>query len=267
MDGLARLAAQASGATGPFMINDPGGRDMRQTGMIRYGVLAALLLFLEACANMPGMRTSMPPVPAETAPGSEAPSQPQAAPDDLAQQVRNLETRVRQLETQVATLESHRAAPTAPKPHVVPAPATAMYPQATANPVVSNGAAEKHYTEGMRLYHAKKYGEARQQFYDYLKNLPKGPRAPESRYYLADSFYKEGKYREAAVEFNKLRLQFPRSILAPAGLLRQALCYKGQQQMLAYRDTLRKLVKAYPGSPEAKEAKKMLREGSQTASR
>ncbi|HZK13764.1 MAG TPA: tetratricopeptide repeat protein, partial [Desulfobaccales bacterium] len=101
----------------------------------------------------------------------------------------------------------------------------------------------------------------------YLKNQPKGPKAQEARYYLADSFYQEGKFREAGVEFNKLRLQFPKSILAPAGLLRQALCYKNQQQMGTYRSTLQKLVKAYPNSPEAKEAQKMLKESSKGATR
>ena len=119
----------------------------------------------------------------------------------------------------------------------------------------------------MRLYHAKKYGDARQQLYQYLKNQPKGPKAQEARYYLADSFYQEGKYQEAGVEFNKLRLQFPKSILVPAGLLRQALCYKNQQQLGTYRSTLQKLVKAYPNSPEAKEAQKMLKESSKEATR
>jgi len=67
------------------------------------------------------------------------------------------------------------------------------------------------------------------------------------------------------VEFNKLRLPVPKSILAPAGLLRQALCYKNQQQMGTYRSTLQKLVKAYPNSPEAKEAQKMLNQSPKEA--
>ena len=167
----------------------------------------------------------------------------------------------------MAGLEGHRAAPATARPHAVPAPSTSMYPKATAKPAVSSAEAEKHFTEGMRAYHAKKYGEARTQLHDYLKSQPKGVRAPEARYYLADSFYQEAKYREAAVEFNKLRLQFPKSILAPAGLLRQALCYKNQQQMSAYRSTLNKLAKAYPHSPEAKEAKKLLKEGAKATSR
>ncbi len=238
---------------------------MRQAGVIRYVVVGTLLMLTAACGTVPGMRTSMPPVPAEPPPGTEAPGQTPTPPPDLAQQVQNLQMQVQQLEGRVAQLEGHQA-PAKP-PHPVPAPSTSVYPKATAQPAVSNAGAEKYFTEGMRAYHAKKYGEARTQLYNYLKCQPKGVKAPEARYYLADSFYQEAKYREAAVEFNKLRLQFPKSILAPAGMLRQALCYKSQQQMSAYRSTLNKLVKAYPTSPEAKEAKKLLKEGAKAASR
>ncbi|PIU53914.1 MAG: hypothetical protein COS90_03660 [Deltaproteobacteria bacterium CG07_land_8_20_14_0_80_60_11] len=229
--------------------------------MIRYLVVTALLLLLAACANFPSMRSSMPPPPAETPPGEAAPA-PAPAPD-LAQQVQNLEARVQQLESRLAEPEGHRKAPAPAKERAVPPPSTPSSPK----PAVSSAAADKYYTEGMRLYHAKKYAEARHQLYQYLKNQPRGPKAPEARYYLADSFYQEGKYGEAGVEFNKLRLQSPKSILAPAGLLRQALCYKNQQQMGTYRSTLQKLVKAYPNSPEAKEAQKMLKESSKEATR
>jgi len=234
---------------------------MRQVRVIRYLVVAALLLLLAACANFPSMRSSMPPPPAETPPGAAEPA-PAPAPD-LAQQVQNLEARVQQLESRLAQLEGPKAAPTAAKERAVPPPSTTSYPK----PAVSSAAADKYYTEGMRLYHAKKYPEARHELYQYLKNQPRGSKSPEARYYLADSFYHEGKYPEAGVEFNKLRLQSPKSILAPAGLLRQALCYKNQQQMGTYRSTLQKLVKAFPNSPEAKEAQKMLKESPKPAVR
>jgi tol-pal system protein YbgF len=234
---------------------------MSQAGVIRYLVVAALLLLFAACGSFPGMRTSMPPAPAETPPG-EAAAAPAPAPD-LPQQVQNLEARVQQLESRLAQLEGPKAAPAATKERAVPPPAAPVSPK----PAVSGAAADKYYTEGMNLYHAKKYSEARHQLYQYLKNQPKGPKAPEARYYLADSFYRENKYQEAAVEFNKLRLQSPKSILAPAGLLRQALCYKNLQQMGSYRSTLQRLVKAYPNSPEAKEALKMLKETPKEATR
>jgi tol-pal system protein YbgF len=177
--------------------------------------------------------------------------------------VQNLEARVQQLESRLAAPEGPKKTSAPVKERAVPAPATPSSPK----PAVSSAATDKQYTEGMRLYHAKKFGEARNQLYQYLKNQPKGPKAPEARYYLADSFYQEGKYQEAGVEFNKLRLQSPKSILAPAGLLRQALCYKNQQQLGTYRSTLQKLVKAYPNSPEAKEAQKMLNQSSKEATR
>jgi tol-pal system protein YbgF len=228
---------------------------MRQVRVIRYLVVTALLLLLAACGQFPGMRTPMPPTPPEPPPGeAAAPTQAPAPAPDLAQQVQNLEARVAQLESRSADLEGRKKAPAPVKERAAPPPAAPSSPK----PAVSSTGGDKNYTEGMRLYHAKKYAEARQQLYQYLKGQPKGPKAPEARYYLADSFYQEGKYAEAGVEFNKLRLQSPKSILAPAGLLRQALCYKNQQQMGTYRTTLQKLVKAYPNSPEAKEAQKML---------
>jgi tol-pal system protein YbgF len=234
---------------------------MSQAGVIRYLVVAAFVLLFAACGSFPGMRTPMPPAPAETPPGEAAAPAPAPAPaPDLPQQVQNLEARVQQLESRLAQLEGPKMAP-APTKGAVPPPAAPAAPK----PAVSGAAAEKSYTEGMNLYHAKKYSEARTQLYQYLKNQPKGGKAPEARYYLADSFYRENKYQEAAVEFNKLRLQAPKSILAPAGLLRQALCYKNLQQMGTYRSTLQKLVKAYPNSPEAKEAQKMLKESPKEA--
>jgi tol-pal system protein YbgF len=236
---------------------------MRQAGVIRYLVVAAVLLLLAACGQFPGLRTPMPPTPAESPPGAAAaPPVPAQAPD-LAQQFQNLEARVQQLESRVADLEGRKGTAAAPRAQAVSPPSTPSAPK----PAVSNAETDKQYTEGMRLYHAKKFGEAQNQLHQYLKSQPKGPKAPEARYYLADSFYQEGKFREAGVEFNKLRVQFPQSILAPAGLLRQALCYKNQQQLGTYRSTLQKLVKAYPNSPEAKEAQKMLKESPKQAVR
>ena len=176
---------------------------MRQARVIRYLVVAALLLLLAACGQFPGMRTSMPPTPAEPPAGEAAPapaSAPTPAPD-LAQQVQNLEVRMQQMESRLAELEGRKGTPAPARERAVPAPATPSAPK----PAVSSAAGDKPYTEGMRLYHAKKYSEARQQLYQYLKNQPKGPKVPEARYYLADSFYRENKFQEAAVEFNKLR--------------------------------------------------------------
>ena len=242
---------------------------MRQARVIRYLVVAALLLLLAACGQFPGMRTNMPPTPAETPPGAAAPApaRPRLPPRTWPNRCKTWRPgcsswRASWRQPQGRTGRPRRlprpgpcrpppppvpprpAAPAAPAPgrkKIIPKACASITPRNTARPGTS--------------------------CHQYLKNQPKGPKAPEARYYLADSFYQEGKYQEAGVEFNKLRLQFPKSILAPAGLLRQALCYKNQQQMGTYRSTLQKLVKAYPNSPEAKEAQKMLKESPKQAVR
>jgi tol-pal system protein YbgF len=174
---------------------------------------------------------------------------------DPARTIRDLELLVQQLEARVADLEagkplasSREAARRALKGYPAPTGAKAA------------GGGEKAYSEGMRLYQAKKYSEAREKFHQYLQGQPRGSKAPEARYHMADSFFQEGKYKEAGVEFNKLAVQFPKSILAPAALLRQAQAYKNLQQTANYRSILKKLEQTYPQSPEAREAQKWLKE-------
>ncbi len=246
---------------------------MRQERGIWYLAVVLLVLFLAGCtetyaylpsvgskgaAPTPGAEAQPAPAAAEPAPVAEAP----APKPDLNQQVQSLEARLQQLENRLAQMEARPAAPSAPALKTKERPGVAPPPAPAATPATS---ADKLYTEGFRLYQAKKYAPARTKFSQYLKEQAKGAKVQEARYYLADSFYQEAKYQEAAVEFNKLVSQSPKSILAPAAMLRQALSYQHLQQTASYRSTLKKLVQAYPKSPEAKEAEKWLKEGKKEA--
>jgi len=228
---------------------------MRQGSGIRHLAVVMGLLFLAACSQTyPYVPTTTKTVVPPQEGGEAPPAPPAGAPPleprpDLATQVKALEARVQQLEGRLAEVERTRVA-SAPSPA-----APSGYPKAGAP------AGDKAYAEGLRLYQGKKYGPAREKFSQYLKDQPQGPKAAEARYHLADSFYLEGKYKEAAVEFNKMATQHPKSILAPAALLRQALAYKSLQQTANYQSTLKKLVQSYPKSPEAKEAQRWLKEG------
>ncbi|MEW6386883.1 MAG: tetratricopeptide repeat protein [Thermodesulfobacteriota bacterium] len=242
--------------------------------------LAPMLIFSLAACNT---YTYLPSVGKQApAPGSPeaAAATPAGGPEiqplggSPAQQIQDLDAKIQKLESRLEELERRLPPPVAAKEtkappkgkrtpgekiaaksgaKTLPAP-PAGYPPAP-------GASDKAYSEGLSLYQNKKYGSARQKFHQYLKSQPKGAKAPEARYHLADSFYQEKQYKEAAVEFNKVALQYPKSILAPAAMLRQALAYQNLQQNPNYRTTLRKLVQAYPNSPEAQEAQKWLKEG------
>jgi len=258
----------------------PGRANMGKSSWIRIAAGVSLGLLLTGCSAtypyLPAMgksgpppqasETGAPPGAGEAAPPGSASSTPPRP--DLPQQVQTLETRVQQLESRLAELEAKGPAPaTAParsaksKESAGAAATTAAKTPATSGYPKTGTAAEKSYSEGLRLYQSKKYGDARTKFHQYLKDAPHGPKIAEARYYLADSFFQEGKYQEAAVEFNKLASQFPKNILAPAALLRQGQSYKNLNQISNYQNALKKLVNAYPQSPEAQEAKKQLKEG------
>lgn len=207
----------------------------------------------------------MSPGPEAQPEASGAPTAPAPSPGpqpDLAQQVQDLETRVQQLERRVTDLEARRPVAGGPAARIKERPgplptSKAEYPAPAAAPAADS---DKVFTEGMGLYKSKKYAPARSKFSRYLKEQSKGPKAQEARYYLADSFYKENKYQQAVTEFHRMVSQFPQSVLAPAALLRQGLAQQKLGQTASYHATLKKLIKAYPKSPEAREAAKWLKQ-------
>jgi tol-pal system protein YbgF len=237
-------------------------------------ILTAFFVTLWGCdpySYYPGRAKPAPPPTA--APGESTPAPaPTLVPvtegkSDVYQQVMELQARVQRLENQVSEMEQRQGYPAAVKPSAAKPPAAKPAaktapapPPAAPAPAAAAAGQDKGFNDGMRLYQAKKYGSAREKFSQYLKAHPQGGKAAESRYYLADSFYQEKKYKEAAVEYNKLVTQHSQSILAPAALMRQALCYHNLQQKQNYQATLKKLVKAYPQSAEAKEAQKWLKQ-------
>jgi|WetSurMetagenome_2_1015567.scaffolds.fasta_scaffold48897_2 tol-pal system protein YbgF len=229
---------------------------MRQTGWLKCLATGIFLTVIAACDTSFLYPRQPPPPPT----GSPAPAPTASAPapaPDTHQQLRTLEDKVRHLERRVAALEvctgTAKPAPAAPG---TARPAEKAPPHQPASP-----AAEKLYSDGLRLYQTKKYLAARDKFSQYLSNQPQGPKAAEARYYLGESFYQEKRYAEAREEFNKVVTQYPGSILAPTALLRQAYAYQQLNQKANYSDSLKRLIQQYPQSPEAQEARRQLKSG------
>ena len=113
------------------------------------------------------------------------------------------------------------------------------------------------FQDGLASYRQKSYGPAREKFQQYLKDHPKGDKAVEARYYLADSLLQEKKYDEAIVEFNKVVEGYPKSSFAPPALLKQAQAFKAQGKSKVSSLVLEKLIADYPKTPEAAQARRL----------
>jgi tol-pal system protein YbgF len=226
---------------------------MRQFDWLKWLMTGIFLVSLAACDTSMLLPRHNPPPPAGTQ-VQQAPPAPAPSPE-VSQQLRTMEDKVRYLERRVAALEQGQRPPkAAPATPATPRPVEKA-PRATPPPP----SGDRIYGEGMRFYQTKKYPAARENFTQYLKSYPQGPKSAEARYYLGESFYQEKKYTEAKDEFHKVAVQHPGSILAPTALLRQAYSYQQLNQKANYTETLKKLIKQYPHSPEAQEARKVLK--------
>ena len=154
----------------------------------------------------------------------------------------------------LAQLEGKRPA-SAPKTEP---PAAAAPIREVAPPPAAAKSTGDPLQEGLSLYRQKSYSAARENLQHYLKDHPKGDRAPEARYALADSFLQEKKYDEAIVEFNKVVEGSPRSSYAPGALLKQSQAFKAQGKAKVANLVLEKLIADYPKSSEAAQARKLL---------
>ncbi len=84
-----------------------------------------------------------------------------------------------------------------------------------------------------------------------LNQHPGGRLAPNARYWLGECYYAQGRFREAAAEFQRCASDYPQSAKAPDALLTLSYSYdrlgEGPQAMAA----LDQLLSRYPRSNAA----------------
>ncbi len=169
----------------------------------------------------------------------------------MREQIVALQRDLAAAQERLARLESGR---TAASPRAEP-PAAPPIREISPPPAAKTGG--DPFQEGLTSYRQKSYGPAREKFQQYLKDHPKGDKAVEARYYLADSLLQEKKYDEAIVEFNKIIEGHPKSTFASPALLKQAQAFKAQGKSKVSNLVLEKLIADYPKTPEALQARRL----------
>ncbi len=119
--------------------------------------------------------------------------------------------------------------------------------------------ANEIYREGLDAIKAKKPQEARQHFRSYLKNYPEGPLANNAQFWIGESYYDEGEYERAIVEFDEVIRRYPGGIKVPASLLKQAMSFEKLKDKKTAGALFNKLIKEHPDTEEAKTAGKMVK--------
>ncbi len=118
---------------------------------------------------------------------------------------------------------------------------------------------EDLYQRAFQLFEKGDLKGAKAAFEEYLKAYPKGKWVPQTHFYLGEILFKERDYETAILEYQKLIDTPGPNPLKPRALLRQAEAFFALKDKKAAEILLRKIIKNYPTTQEAKEAEKRLK--------
>lgn len=104
------------------------------------------------------------------------------------------------------------------------------------------------------------YKKAREQFNLFLDQNPTSPEASDAIYWIAESYYRESKFEQAILEFQRFIDTYPKDSRVPLSYLKQGLSLVNIGRKDEAKLFLQTLIDKYPKSDEAKIAKEKLDE-------
>jgi len=189
---------------------------------------------------------------------------------DLGQQVVELREELHRLqgrfdevehEARTAAADARAARSEAARPGAVAAPAEPAPP--AGEPPREDGSAATEVTAYRDAYAAWRSGDPQvciDRFHSFLQTYPSSGYADDAAYWMADCYFKHGDYKTAVLRFDDVVTRHPQSGKAPDALYRQgeALLKLGPGFSKAASKAFERVVKEYPSSARAAEARKQL---------
>ncbi|HEY4344089.1 MAG TPA: tol-pal system protein YbgF [Parvibaculum sp.] len=133
------------------------------------------------------------------------------------------------------------------------APAKAAANSAPAAPTVTlpAGTAQVQYDFAIDLLKRGQFPQARDAFTQFLKQHPKDPLAGNAQYWLGETYYVQGQYKDAADSFLKGYTTYSKSSKAPDSLLKLGMTLSALKQKDAACATFGQLKEQFPQASPA----------------
>ena len=118
----------------------------------------------------------------------------------------------------------------------------------------------KAYQQGLAAWRSKEYTLCIDRFRGFLQTYASSSRADDAAFWIADCHYKQGEFKNAVLRFDDVVRNYPTGNRAPDALYRQgeSLLKLGPGFHEAARRAFERVLKEYPDSARAAEAKKQL---------
>jgi len=114
------------------------------------------------------------------------------------------------------------------------------------------------YMAGYQAFKDGKTGEAREKLASVVKDYPDNEYSDNARFWIAESYYKDGNYEDAILAYEELLKKNPKSAKVPDALLKQGLSFYSLKDEKTGKIILDKLIQDYPDSDQAATAKKKI---------
>ncbi len=115
------------------------------------------------------------------------------------------------------------------------------------------------YEKAYSCYQKRDLKNAIKFFEEYIERFPKGKWIGQAYFWIGECYFREKKYEEAILNYQKL-IELPGwHPLKPTAMFRQAQAFKALGDIEAYKILLKKVINQYPNSKEAEIAKKLLK--------
>jgi tol-pal system protein YbgF len=161
--------------------------------------------------------------------------------DELNQQINQKDGEINTLRTAVAEKDQN---------------VNAMQTQLASAPV-NSASFSRGYEEALSKFYGKRYTEAIDQFNGIVAQFPDHPRVSNCVYWIGESHFGAGNYREAVNAFSRV-LNYPRSLKRDDALLMLGRSYAQMNQKTEAREAFNRLIAEYPNSEFVAKAQEWL---------
>ena len=169
--------------------------------------------------------------------------------DELKSRIAKLDKSIQDMQAQLQNIQN----PSAAQAGTTAGPGAPNAPSAPQTPPL-----KETFQSGVRDYNAAKYELASGEFQDVIHYYPMDELAGASQFYLGEIAYRQKNYAEAVKAYNAVLEGFPGNAKAPAAQLRKGLAQLQLGKKEAGIIELKMLIKRYPQTPEAAQAKSKL---------
>jgi len=117
---------------------------------------------------------------------------------------------------------------------------------------------EADFKKAKALFDAKEYNQAIKAFSTFQKTYKNSKLNDQVLFYIADSYYNLKIYDKAIINFDQIVNTYPKSRFASLAMLKEGLSFIYLGDKIDGRFLLEKVIKVYPNTQEAKQAKAYL---------